>query len=90
MLQTLDYLAEKNKSVILRCPIIPGINDQEAHFEAIRKIKQEYINILEVEIMPYHKIGISKAEQVGIKQTLYSTPDKDSINFWKSSVSLEN
>ncbi|MGL4344504.1 MAG: glycyl-radical enzyme activating protein [Cellulosilyticaceae bacterium] len=69
--QTLDYLETMNKSVILRCPIIPNINDEKAHYEAIQEVKSRYSNIVEVEFMPYHNLGVVKAKQIGMEQLEY-------------------
>lgn len=84
--QTMDFLQERGKEVILRCPIIPQVNDEREHFEAIQKLKQTYDNVSEVEIMPYHKLGVSKAAQVGMSQYCYEEPINERVQNWKSIV----
>lgn len=64
-IQTLEIINCIGGSVILRCPIIPGVNDVEDHFEAIRKLKEHYNCIKQVDIMAYHDIGKGKWEQCG-------------------------
>ena len=50
---------------ILRCPMVPTINDDQAHFEGIAKIANTLKNVVEVDIMPFHPWGRSKARYVG-------------------------
>lgn len=59
----LDSLAALNRAgaaVILRCPIIPGVNDTDAHFTALRELKAKNPCIRQAEIMAYHDIGKGK------------------------------
>lgn len=70
VLKTLEYLNSINKSVVLRCPIVPGINDTKEHFEQIKMIRNKYNNIQDIEIMPYHSIGRKKWEAIGLEYTL--------------------
>ncbi len=75
VLGTLSFLREKRKPVVLRCPIIPGINDTAGHFEAIRKLKEEFPNIRQTEIMAYHSLGKKKWKEIGLPYTLEALPD---------------
>lgn len=63
--KNLALLCELKKTVILRCPIIPNLNDDKEHFEAIGKLADKYENIIEVHIEPYHPLGIHKYSAVG-------------------------
>lgn len=65
ILNNLQRLCEIGSKVQLRCPIIPGINDNENHFKAITELTERYENIIEVNIMPYHDMAKAKAEQIG-------------------------
>jgi pyruvate formate lyase activating enzyme len=78
MLSNLKYLSSTRKEVVLRCPIIPGLNDTEEHFASIKKIKKMYSNIKEVEIMPYHSLGKSKWDSIGKKYSLKEIKEVDS------------
>lgn len=35
ILENLRYLCSEGKEIILRCPIIPGVNNEEGHFSKI-------------------------------------------------------
>ena len=65
ILKNLTVLNRLNAKVILRCPIIPGINDYVKHFEKIAEIANKHACIQSIELMPYHPLGISKANNIG-------------------------
>ena len=65
VLQVLAELDRAGKDVILRCPIIPGVNDLPEHFQAIRKLKDTYACICGVEVMAYHDVGKGKWKALG-------------------------
>lgn len=91
ILKNLELLNQIEKAIILRCPIIPGINDTSAHFEAIRLLKQKYNHIGKVELMPYHEIGVAKWGNLGYSYSLSDrkAPGKEQIDVWKHEVGLE-
>lgn len=65
ILKNLSVLNDAGAKVILRCPIIPGVNDRAEHFENIAALSKKYTCIKSVEFMPYHPLGIQKAVQIG-------------------------
>lgn len=65
ILQNLYNLNRLGAKIILRCPIIPGYNDRDEHFESIANIANELENVLHVEVLPYHPLGKSKSELIG-------------------------
>lgn len=65
ILDNLYALDNVNAKVILRCPIIPSINDYVEHFEKIAETANKHNCIQSVEFMPYHPLGISKADSIG-------------------------
>jgi pyruvate formate lyase activating enzyme len=67
VMETLTFLDAHNKPVLLRCPVIHGINDNKEHIETIKKIKENYKNIIDFELMPYHETGKDKWEQIGLQ-----------------------
>ena len=66
ILDHLDFLYNNGASIVLRCPLIPGINDNEDHLKGIKEIIRKYPLLKSVEIMPYHNMGRDKAERVGM------------------------
>ena len=75
ILDNLIFLCSMGKKVILRCPIIPGINDVEEHFRKIASLVLE-LPLVGVELMPYHSFGKGKWQQVGKR---YLLKDLDTV-----------
>jgi pyruvate formate lyase activating enzyme len=70
ILHNLSVAHSAGVQIILRCPIIPGINDNEDHFRGIQSIEEKYPRLVGIELMPYHNMGSAKSESIGrAKQT---------------------
>lgn len=67
ILHTLHRLSSSGANIILRCPIIPTLNDRADHFAGIAHTAQS-LHLAQVELMPYHSIGLDKAKQIGFEQ----------------------
>lgn len=65
ILEHLTLLDALEAKVILRCPLLP-INRNDNHAEGIARAVLSHPSVTEVQIMPYHHLGIAKAEQLGI------------------------
>jgi len=62
------YLLEKlKKEVILRCILIPGLNDNQLHFRAIADLSNKLDNVSKVELLLYHEYGKYKYATLGMK-----------------------
>ncbi len=60
ILDNLRFLCERGVPVILRCPMVPGLNDSDAHFDAIARLARENPSIRQVDILPFHPWGRGK------------------------------
>ncbi|MCX6309411.1 MAG: glycyl-radical enzyme activating protein [Bacteroidia bacterium] len=56
--------------IMLRCPVVPGINDTNLHFEAIAALHKKYPKLNGIELLPYHDMGNSKRISIGCNETL--------------------
>lgn len=65
ILSNLKLLDSIGAKIILRCPIIPTVNDNSEHFKGIADIANSLKNILQIEIEPYHPLGKTKSEKLG-------------------------
>jgi len=82
--QTLSLLGRLDKPVVLRCPLIPGVNDMKTHFDAIAQLVQRYGHIVRVEIMPYHTFGKEKYPRLyGREGSVFRTAEKAEIDGWQ-------
>ena len=51
--------------MILRCPLIPGLNDRDGHADGIAEIANRLTHLREINLMPYHPLGESKLARLG-------------------------
>jgi pyruvate formate lyase activating enzyme len=59
ILENIRGLSALKKNIYIRIPIIPGINDDEKNLKETAEFILE-LNIIQVNILPYHKIGTGK------------------------------
>ena len=52
--------------IVLRLPVIPGINDREEHFKKVAETAKRLRSFAGAELMPYHSFWLSKCERFGI------------------------
>jgi pyruvate formate lyase activating enzyme len=78
----LERLASWGKKVVIRMPIVPGINDSPENIETAGRFIAALGNVVRIELIPYHTIGIDKYERLGIPYSLagVQTPSCDSMN----------
>lgn len=57
--QNLEYLISRGKNVVVRIPLIEGVNDGSEFNNMMRYLKQ-YPQIKDIHILPFHQIGSSK------------------------------
>ena len=88
ILESLAALEDAHAHVWLRCPVIPGVNDTDAHFEAICALKHQYTCIEKAEIMAYHDIGKTKWDALGIPYSLAAlkTVSPEQKHVWETKI----
>ncbi|MBR3796243.1 MAG: glycyl-radical enzyme activating protein [Clostridia bacterium] len=67
ILRHVRQLAAGNTPFILRMPIIPGINDNEAHFRTAAALVQDSESLIRVDVLPYQRAAGAKYEMVGMR-----------------------
>jgi hypothetical protein len=65
ILETLDFLVSRGAQILVRCPMIPGLNDGEDHLAAIAAMERRYPSLAGIEILPWHTMGNSKYAKLG-------------------------
>jgi pyruvate formate lyase activating enzyme len=87
ILENLEKLSAAGAKIVLRCPIIPSLNDREDHFRGIATISVKYRNIEGAELLPYHNLARSKASRMRLNgQEHYSQPSPDISGGWADIV----
>ncbi len=85
--ENLRIIDENGSKIILRCPIIPSVNDNEAHFKGIAKTADSLKNVIGIELSPYHELGISKLTRIGQENKYkFRTPTDTEISGYINSV----
>ncbi len=75
ILENLKMLLKSDKGIILRIPIIPGINDDPDHLSALRQFLLESAcgNLKKISLLPFHRIGESKYRKLGMPYRMEDT-----------------
>ena len=68
--QNLKLLADWNKKVVIRIPLIPSLNDDEENIRALGAFVASLQKIQEIHLLPYHRSGIDKYQRIGMEYTL--------------------
>ncbi len=79
ILENLIMLDSLGGKIVLRCPIVVNGNLNDQHIDGIIDLAKKLSNIQEINLEPYHNIGISKRQSLGklCKTSNYETPSKD-------------
>ena len=72
ILRNLRMLDASGAKIILRCPMIPGVNDFPANLKALAELANELKGVSELDVEPYVAYGIEKAHKLGLK--VYEAP----------------
>ncbi len=78
ILHNLKALSDKGSKIILRCPVIPSVNDTDEHFKGIARTAEENVGVTGIEIAPYHELGLSKLSRMGKEnESSFTVPSQD-------------
>ena len=72
ILENLRRLAAHGHRIVLRLPLIPGVNDDVENVRATGALAVE-LRIPEVDLLPYHQAGVDKYERLEMDYTLPDT-----------------
>jgi pyruvate formate lyase activating enzyme len=83
----LRKLHDAGASILLRCPIVPGLNDRDEHFQGLAKLSKELPNLIGVELLAYHKLAASKSGRMGLAvQDEYEPPSPEVKAEWNAKL----
>jgi pyruvate formate lyase activating enzyme len=90
ILDTLRRINRVGTTVRLRCPLVPGINDDAEHLQRVGRLAEELDSVEAVDVMPYHRFGSGKfgfavpGELVGVP-----VPDVAQVEKWILEIKKE-
>ena len=87
--KNLKNVAEAGGKIVLRCPLIPGVNDEDAHLIRIASLANELgASVKQIDLEPYHPMGEGKSQELGRTDIFHSEfASTDSKNHWKDVIS---
>lgn len=88
ILHNLKQLDERNAEIVLRLPIIPGVNDNQEHFCKVGELADGLDHVKYLEVLPYHPLGLSKATLLGIEMPYSSrdVPETATVDKWVTDI----
>ena len=91
ILENLRKLDGAGAKTVLRCPVIPGLNDRADHFAAVAHLADSLKNVQGIDVEPYHPLGQTKCENLGRDYPLadLSFPDKAQIQAWIGEIAAQ-
>jgi pyruvate formate lyase activating enzyme len=85
VLENLRKLKRLHGGILIRCPIIPSLNDRPDHFQALAALSLELD--LPVEILAYHRLGVTKSGRMGTTpQDPYEQADPATVESWRNAL----
>lgn len=80
ILKNLQMLSKAGHNIILRVPIVPGINDDDQNVRQIGAYARDSLGLNRLDILPYHHTAADKYERLmkdyGLHETRPPTDDK--------------
>jgi pyruvate formate lyase activating enzyme len=74
ILANLEHLARAGAKLNLRIPVVPGANADEAEMRALAEFAFQTCGPVDVNLLPYHKVGSDKAERLGKPGSIFEPP----------------
>jgi pyruvate formate lyase activating enzyme len=89
ILDNLAFIAAHGAAIVLRCPLVPGVNDSDEALAHIRRLSEETPGVIRVDIEPYHPMGEDKNRRLG-RTGYFTAPfatDADKTR-WRAAIGL--
>lgn len=88
ILRNLRRLDQARSRLILRCPIIPGVNDVEEHLYKVARLARSLKNVEAVEILPFHKLAVEKYKRLGREYSFAKVepPLEEQVKGWVATL----
>jgi pyruvate formate lyase activating enzyme len=74
ILKMAQWLSDNGKDMWIRRVLVPGISDDPKELQYLRDFIDSLKTVKRVEVLPYHTLGISKWEKLGIPYELKDVP----------------
>ncbi len=81
ILQNALKLADENIDLVVRIPVVPGINAFIENMQATAEFLKDFPRLRYVELLPYHDLGVDKLTSLGLPSlaTLFDIPTPEEM-----------
>ena len=86
VLHNLRYLLKLGRKVIIRYPMIPGLNDSEENLVAMKNLFMELPTLGELHILPYHSMANGKYQRLDMENLMVGIAEPTSD--WMEKVAI--
>jgi pyruvate formate lyase activating enzyme len=74
ILRNLVELSQAGSEVIVRMPVLPGINDHESNLREMATFLSTKTKVQEIHLLPFHRIGHDKSRRIGQEASVMELP----------------
>ena len=90
ILENLKLIYNAGKDIVIRFPVIPGVNDDMTHIETLKNyLRTEFPRIRRIDLLPYHNIARHKYEAFSIPDKMHSVKEPKHEDLEKLKNSFE-
>lgn len=81
ILENLKRIGAFNKPVVVRIPLIPGVNNQRENIRQTAAFVRQHMKKGSIEVLPYHSLGLEKYQSLGLphRQEAYRVPTHQEV-----------
>lgn len=80
ILKNLELLSDMGSAVIVRVPVIPGVNDDVENMDALSRFLSS-LELRHIDLLPYHRIGSGKYQRLRLRNYMagIASPDAEKM-----------
>lgn len=84
------YLASARVPLVLRCVVIPSINDTEADLQALKNLIHSLPHKPAIDLLAYHTLALKKWQELNIPYLLKDIPEASKVDVERVATYLTN
>jgi pyruvate formate lyase activating enzyme len=89
ILKNLRQLSHFHDQVIVRFPIIPGVNDDDENVLRLGAFVSSLGSVKEIDVLPYHELGVEKYKRLGMMNRMAKVAVPSSVRVSEIVAKLE-
>lgn len=89
ILRNIVAAAKLNKNIVVRVPVISGINDSTDNLRKTAQFLRANTDIDRMELLKYHNLGLGKMQALGQKAYEFTAPSEERPELLKEAVAAE-